>query len=72
MFITDCEICSKEMNAMNKTQHRKYSLQNCGQLTLSPFPELLRQLVISTLVLWIGDLHNSLTQDGFVKVFGAT
>ncbi|KAI3582905.1 hypothetical protein IWW34DRAFT_687256 [Fusarium oxysporum f. sp. albedinis] len=52
-----------------RTWHRQAIRETCDVLGVSGWIQC-REMLSS--VLWIGDLHNSLTQDGFVKVFGPT
>ncbi|KAH7200483.1 hypothetical protein DER44DRAFT_888433 [Fusarium oxysporum] len=52
-----------------RTWHRQAIRETCDVLGVISWIQC-REMLSS--VLWIGDLHNSLTQDGYVKVFGAT
>ncbi|KAM5511525.1 hypothetical protein FOXYSP1_11625 [Fusarium oxysporum f. sp. phaseoli] len=52
-----------------RTWHRQAIRETCDVLGVSSWKQCREML---SCVLWIGDLHDSLTQDGFIKVFGAT
>jgi hypothetical protein len=52
-----------------RTWHRQAIRETCDVLGVSSWIQC-REMLGS--VLWIDDLHDSLTQGGFVKVFGAT